>query len=281
MTLFQIIILGIVQGLTEFLPISSSGHLVIIPYLLGWQLPEADAFIFDVLIQVATLIAVFAYFWKDITEIVQSMMLCIFKKKPFAEAQARLGWYLLLSTLPAGILGLFLKEHIQRAFANPRITGIFLIGTALILLIAEKAGRRNVDLKEIDWKDTLWIGFSQVLAIFPGVSRSGATIAGGMTRNLNRPSAARFSFLMSIPIMLAAGGLAILDLIDLQRTMRLNAAETPNLFLTFIPGFIAAAITGYLSIRWLIGYLKRHPLYIFAIYCAILGALIVVMSFIR
>jgi len=279
MTLFQSIILGIVQGLTEFLPISSSGHLVIIPYLLGWQLPEADAFIFDVLIQVATLIAVFAYFWKDITEIVQSMIVWMIKKKPFAEAQARLGWYLLLSTLPAGILGLLLKEHVERAFASPRTTGFFLIGTALILLIAEKAGKRNVDLEDIDWKDALWIGFSQVLAIFPGISRSGATIAGGMTRNLNRPSAARFSFLMSIPVMLAAGGLAMLDLIDLQQSM--SASGSTNLLLTFIPGFIAAAITGYLSIRWLIGYLKKHPLYVFAIYCVVVGGAIVVMSYVR
>ena len=279
MTLFQTIILGIVQGLTEFLPISSSGHLVIVPYLLGWQLPEADAFIFDVLIQVATLIAVFAYFWKDITEIVQSMIVCILMKKPFAEAQARLGWYLLLSTLPAGILGLFLKEHVERAFASPRMTGFFLLGTAVILMIAEKAGKRDLDLEEIDWKDALWIGFSQVLAIFPGVSRSGATIAGGMTRNLDRPSAARFSFLMSIPVMLAAGGLAMLDLIDLQNSM--GAAGSSNLFLSFVPGFIAAAITGYLSIRWLIGYLKKHPLYVFAIYCAVVGGVIVVMSFVR
>ena len=281
MTLFQSILLGIVQGLTEFLPISSSGHLVIVPYLLGWELVPSDAFIFDVLVQVATLVAVIAYFWKDLLKIMQQMLRCLGEKRPFADSQARLGWFLLISTLPAGLLGLLLKDSVERAFASPRMTGFFLIGTALLLFIAEKAGKRNVDLDDIDWKDALWIGFSQVLAIFPGVSRSGATIAGGMTRNLDRASAARFAFLMSIPVMLAAGFLAFIDLIQLQQTINQTGASNNNLILSFAPGFLAAAITGYLSIRWLIGYLKKHPLYLFALYCSILGIFIVITSFVN
>jgi undecaprenyl-diphosphatase len=281
MTPFQSIVLGIVQGLTEFLPISSSGHLVIVPYLLGWQLIPSDAFIFDVLVQVATLVAVIAYFWKDLVEIAQQMLHCLLAKKPFAASQARLGWYLLLSTLPAGFLGLLLKETVEQAFASARVTGFFLLLTALLLSIAEKAGKRNVDLDQINWKDALWIGFSQVLAIFPGVSRSGATIAGGMTRNLDRASAARFAFLMSIPVMLAAGFLAFIDLIQIQQTINQTGAGNNNLILSFTPGFIASAITGYLSIRWLIGYLKEHSLYLFALYCSILGIIIVITSYLN
>lgn len=278
MSIFQSIILGIVQGLTEFLPISSSGHLVLVPYLLGWDIPEADAFIFDVLVQVATLAAVFAYFWEDLLTIASQMIQGLLKKEPFREPYARLGWLLLLSTLPAGVLGFLMKDMVEQAFASPRATAFFLFGTAILLLIAERAGKRSLELEEIRWQDALWIGFFQFLAVFPGVSRSGATIAGGMTRNLKRPAAARFAFLMSIPIMLAAGLMATVDLIQLGNTLSNSGGSFAQLLLVFTPGFISAAVVGYLSIRWLIGYLKHHPLYIFAIYCTFLGLLILVVS---
>jgi undecaprenyl-diphosphatase len=168
------------------------------------------------------------------------------------------------------LIGLVLKESVESAFASPRATGIFLLVTAGLLLVAERVGRRNRTLEELTWADALWIGFAQALAIFPGVSRSGASISGGMTRNLERPSAARFSFMMSIPVMLAAGLLATLDLIKIP-----NAA---SLMTAFIPGFVAAAVVGYLSIRWLIGYLTRRPLTIFAVYCAVLGLFILALQ---
>jgi len=263
MTFIQSIILGIVQGLTEFLPISSSGHLVLFPYLLNWDIPAHDAFIFNILVQVATLIAVVAYFWSDLLTIGHSMISGVKDRSPFANPESRLGWFILLATLPAGVLGLALKDIVERAFASLTATAVALLLTAALLVIAEKFGRRDRSLENVTWKDAIWIGFFQVFAIFPGVSRSGATISGGMTRDLKRPAAARFSFLMSIPIMLAAGLVASIELI--------NIPNLATLLPVYIPGFISAAVVGYLAIRWLIGYLSKHSLYIFAIYCAFVG----------
>jgi undecaprenyl-diphosphatase len=272
MTILQSILLGIVQGLTEFLPISSSGHLVIVPYLLGWDIPPQDAFIFDILVQVATLIAVFAYFWNDLVAIAKAWLSGLVERRPFASPQARLGWCLLLATLPAALIGLLLKDAVESAFASPFATGIFLLATAALLLVAERIGRRNRTLQALTWMDALWIGLAQALAIFPGVSRSGASMSGGMTRNLERTAAARFSFMMSIPVMLAAGLLATLDLVKIP-----NAAA---LLPAYIPGFVASAVVGYLSIRWLIGYLTRRPLYVFAAYCTALGLFVLALSLI-
>lgn len=263
MTLFQSILLGIIQGLTEFLPVSSSGHLVIVPYLLGWQIPAQDAFVFDVLVQVATLLAVFAYFWNDLVAIVRAFLIGLWRREPFKDPMARLGWLIILATIPAGAIGFALKNTVENAFNNPVATGFFLLATAILLLAAERFGKRTASLEKITWKDALWIGFFQAMAIFPGVSRSGATITGGMTRDMERAPAARFSFLMSTPIMLAAGLLASLDLV--------KTPDLGSILPIFIPGFIVAALTGYLAIRWLLGYLTRHPLYVFSIYCAALG----------
>jgi undecaprenyl-diphosphatase len=270
MSPIQSVLLGIVQGLTEFLPISSSGHLVIVPRLLGWEIPPGDAFIFDVLVQVATLLGVIAYFWKDIIQIVREFIRGLATGKPFEDPDSRLGWFVLLATIPAGALGLLLKSSIEKAFSSSTATGVFLLVTAALLVIAERSGKRLRGLEQLSWKDALWIGFFQVLAVFPGVSRSGATITGGMTRNLERSASARFAFLMSIPIMLAAGLVASSDLMQM-----------PNLRVVvpaYIPGFIAAAITGYLAIRWLLVYLTRHPLYVFAGYCTALGLLILALN---
>ena len=180
-----------------------------------------------------------------------------------------MGWYLILATLPAVVFGLLGKDLIEHAFASAKMTGYFLFLTAILLVIAETVGRRNRRMEEITWLDSLLIGFSQVLALLPGVSRSGATIAGGMTRHLDRSAAARFSFLMSVPVMLGAGLLALKDL-----------AELPGLndfILPLLAGFLAALVSGYIAIRWLIAYLSKHSLYLFAVYCTVLG-LIVILS---
>ena len=265
MNLYQSILLGILQGLTEFIPISSSGHLVIIPYLLNWQIPIEDAFIFDVLVQVATLLAVFVYFWNDLRSILQALLAGTLEGKPFSTPLARLGWYIILATIPAGVIGLAAKEVIEKAFDSPFTSALFLLATAGLLLVAEMAGKRNRALEQISWKDALWIGFCQALAIFPGISRSGSTIVGGMTRNFDRTSAARFSFLTSVPIMLAAGFLAAVDLA--------GQPDMSHKLSIYWPGFLTAATTGYLAIRWLLGYLSRHPLYIFSLYCTALALL--------
>ncbi len=270
MTIFQSILLGIVQGLTEFLPISSSGHLVIVPHLFGWQIPAGDAFVFDVLVQVATLLAVITFFWKDIIAILQAFISGILKRQPFADPLAREGWFIILATIPAGVIGLALKSSVEAAFTSLTATAIFLFFTAALLLVAERVGKRVRNVNNLSWKDAIWIGLFQAMAIFPGVSRSGATITGGMTRDLERPASARISFLMSIPIMLAAGLAASVDM--------MKVPDVSSQLLTFIPGFITAAIVGYLAIRWLLGYLTRHPLYVFSIYCALAGLLALGLS---
>ena len=272
MTIFQSIILGIVQGLTEFIPVSSSGHLVLVPHLLGWEIDPEAAFVFDVMVQVATLIAVFAYFWGDLLKIVKAFFLGLREQEPFSDSDSRLGWLIILATIPAGAAGLLLKDILERAINSPLATACFLFGTAGLLVLAEWLGKREHKTDELSWADALVIGVFQILALFPGISRSGATITGGMLRRLDRPAAARFSFLISIPIMLAAGLLAVIDLFAIPN---LNA-----ILPTFIAGFVAAAITGYFSIRWLLKFLSHRSLYGFAIYCAAFGIfnLIVILA---
>jgi undecaprenyl-diphosphatase len=271
MNFFQAIILGIIQGVTEFLPISSSAHLVILPFLFGWHFPEEQIFPFNVLVQVGTLVAVIIYFWRDLLEIIQAVIKALIARQPFATLQARQGWYLVLATIPAGAAGLLLKDTIEAAFKSPQISAGFLFGTAALLVIAERIGKRNRDLTSIKWLDALFMGLAQILSLFPGISRSGATIAGGMSRHLDRKSAARFSFFMAVPVFLAAGVLGVVDLL-----------AVPNLD-SFLPvmatGFITAAIVGYFAIHWLLGFLARRSLYPFAIYCVAFALLTLIISY--
>lgn len=273
MTFLQAIILGIVQGLTEFIPISSSGHLVLVKYLFGWEISPDAAFVFDVMVQVATLVAVFAYFWADIVSITRITFQDLRHKQPTAHPESKLAWLLLLATIPAGLIGLIFNGTFEKAFGSPLTTSIFLLVTAVLLIIAEKIGRRTRTMSEINWIDAIWIGIFQILALFPGISRSGATITAGMTRDLDRPSAARFSFLMSIPIMILAGLFASFELA--------NIPNFADLLPTFAAGFIAAAITGYLAIRWLLKFLSNRSLYVFAIYCAIFGFFNLIIILVR
>jgi undecaprenyl-diphosphatase len=264
MTLLQALILGIVQGLTEFLPVSSSAHLVLVPHLLGWNLAEDFVFPFDVLVQLGTLVAVIIYFRKDLAEILAAVLRGVRSRKLFEETPARIGWLAVLATIPAGLFGLLIKDKVEAAFNSPTATSIFLFGTAGLLLAAEFLGKRNRDLEKITWHDALWIGAFQALSVFPGISRSGSTIAGGMTRNLERKPAGQFSFILAIPIFLAAGLLGVKDLLALK--------NLPVYLPALIIGFLAAGLVGYFAIRWLLGYIAAHSLLPFAGYCVMLGA---------
>jgi undecaprenyl-diphosphatase len=273
MSFLQSFILGIIQGLTEFLPVSSSAHLVLVPYILNWNIPESQVFPFDVLIQIGTLLAVIVYFRKDLWTIIRAFVQALIKRKPFETPDARMGWYLILATVPAGLAGVFLKDKVEAAFNNPRITAIFLFVTALFLLASEFFSRRSRKLEQMNWLDALVVGIFQAFSIFPGISRSGSTITGGMLRHLERPAAARFAFLMSIPVMLAAGIFSVPDLM-----------EVPNLgdFLPIlIVGFIAAAVVGYLSIHWLLSFLNKRSLVYFAAYCVLLASAVLIISNVR
>lgn len=270
MDLFQAFILGLVQGATEYIPVSSSAHLVLVPWLLGW--PDAS-FEFEVLVQWGTLVGVFVYFWRDIWAITQGVLRGLIQKKPLATFEARLGWLVVVATIPAVVLGLLFKDYFEAAFNAPVFVGGLLILTASLLVVAERLGERTRDLENFTWLDALIVGVWQAAAILPGISRSGATIGGAVLRQFNRTAAARFSFLMSIPALLGAGMVALKDLLETGAL----AAELPAISV----GFVAAAISGYLCIRWLLHYLQRHSLYVFAAYCVAASLLTIVVALLR
>lgn len=273
MTLVQALILGIVQGATEFLPISSSGHLVLVPWLLAWDLDPRTAFVFDVLVQWGTLLAVIGFFRWDLLRLLRAAARGVLNRQPFETADARLAWLLLLASLPAVVVGLSLKGPIEGAFDRPAAVSAFLLVTAALLGLAERLQPAARPTEDIGPLDALWIGAAQALSLFPGVSRSGSTIAGGLTRGLSRAEAARFSFLMAVPVMLGAGVIALRDLAISPDAI----SRIPSLVL----GFLAAAIVGYLSIRWLLAYLARRRLTVFIVYCAVVGSIGLLLSWSR
>jgi undecaprenyl-diphosphatase len=244
MTILQAILLGIVQGITEFLPISSSGHLVLIPWILGWDFDLGTAFVFDVLVQWGTTLAVIIYFWKDLWHMFIEAARNLLKGTPFATGNSRLAWLILLASIPAAIAGMLLKDLVAAAFINPLASSIALLLTAGLMAWAEHGAVLRKRLFATTWVDATWIGAFQVLALFPGISRSGATISAGLWRGLKRQDAARFSFFMPDP----------------------GAQIGP-----LIAGFISAFIVGMLSIHWLLRYLTRKPLRVFVIYCTVVG----------
>ncbi len=265
MTYLHAFLLGIIQGLTEFIPVSSTAHLLIVQSLLG--LPADDAmFSFLVIVQLGTLVSLFVYYWRDLLGIATATL--DFRR---ATPERNMGFYIIIATIPALLAGYLLRDAVEALFKQPVLeAAIRLFSAAILLTLAETLSKKDRQLESMNWLDALIIGVFQVIAVFPGASRSGTTISGGMLRGFSRPAAARFAFLMSVPVMLAAGAHEMLDVIsmpDLAQFLPLLAA-----------GFAAAAIVGWLAIRWLIGYLGRHSLYLFAAYCAVLGAVLVVIQ---
>jgi undecaprenyl-diphosphatase len=260
LNLIHAFLLGIVQGLTEFIPVSSTAHLLISQSI--FDLPADDAmFSFLVIVQLGTLVSLFAFYWKDLLAIVRATF--DFRR---STPERDLGFYIIVATIPALIAGYFLRDAVQLLFSQPVLqASIRLFTAAFLLTLAESLTKKNRTLASMSWLDALFIGAMQIIAVFPGASRSGTTISGGMFRGFDRPSAARFAFLMSVPVMLAAGGYELLDVLQM-----------PN-FGEFLPllavGFLTAAIVGWFAIKWLISYLSRRSLYVFAVYCAVIGAI--------
>ncbi len=259
---FQAFILGLVQGATEYIPVSSKTHLIIVPWFLGWPEPT---FAFNVLVQWGTLVGVFIFFWQDIWDIVSEVVNGILERDLVGTFDAKLGWMIVVATIPAGVIGLLFEEPFKYLYQSPPLAGGLLLVTAIMLVVAESYSSHDRDIESIDWLDAVIIGFWQALAILPGVSRSGSTISGAVTRDISRTAAARFSFLMSIPALLGAGLVALKDLVQEGNFW----VELP--FITV--GFIAAAFSGYLCIRWLLRYLQTNRLYVFSIYCVIVSML--------
>jgi undecaprenyl-diphosphatase len=249
------ITLGLVQGLAEFLPISSSAHLILTPWFLGWPDPGLT---FDVALHLGTLIAVLAYFWRDWLRLLQAA------PRP-RSANGKLLWLLALAAIPGGIAGMLLDNLAEQALRSPLLIAGTLALMGLALLAADRLGRRDRQLHDIGLVDALAIGFAQALAIIPGVSRSGITIAVARARGLDRSAAARFSFLLGTPI---TAGAALYKLRDLAGTP--GALDGP-----FIAGVATAALVGALSIGVLLRYLQRAGLEIFVIYRLLLAGLVV------
>jgi len=267
LTIWEAILLGVVQGATEFLPVSSSGHLLIIPALFGLEEPDLTLV---TIAHLGTLLAVLVYFRRDIAEIVRGVLVGLRRRAPLAEPSSRLGWFIVLGTIPAGAAGLLFEDFFDRIFGAPTVAAFFLLVTAGLLVIGERLLSGEKVMAKISWLDALIIGVFQMLALFPGISRSGSTITGGLLRGLDRETAARFSFLLGIPAILAAGVLAGIDLFQVQ--------ASPSLLFLYAVTFVTAAITGYACIYFLLAWLKRRTLYIFAIYCAALGTLFLLLS---
>ena len=287
MNIIQALILGLVQGATEFIPISSSGHLTLIPWLFNWTFDPTLKNAFDVMAHWGTLVAVLAVFWRDLWALFlgwlrtlgfgekhpESVEASGFLARVAADADGQMAWLIAIGSLPAALAGLLFEDFFEMLFGTPRLVSVLLLVTAGLLAFSEWRGRQGRDLSSLTAFDTLFIGMGQALAIAPGISRSGATIAAGLVRGVRRDAAARFSFLLSTLVILGAG---VWQLKDFLGTSEWMSALGP-----LIIGFVAAALSGYLCIRFLLSYLRRGKLYPFAVYCALAGAFCLILSFVR
>lgn len=269
MSIIQAIVLGIVQGATEFIPVSSSGHLVLVPWLLAWGSP---GLVFDTIVHWGTLVAVLAYFWRDWWQLVTAWLKGLFRWD-WGDPNARLMWLIIVGTLPAALIGYVLEDFFESMFGAPVWVSVFLLVTAGMLTVSESVGKRTRVLGDLHWPDALLIGVGQAAAIAPGISRSGATISVGLLRGVKRAAAARFSFLLATPIIFGAGLFKLFDLLSTPDPL----SQLPIL----VAGFFAAAISGYLCIWFLLRYLQRGTLYPFAVYCAALGLLCLLVALVR
>jgi undecaprenyl-diphosphatase len=268
MNLIQAIVLGIIQGLTEFLPISSTAHLRIVPALLGWNDPGAA---FTAVIQFGTLIAVLLYFRNDIVSITSSVIKGITSRNLFYNRDAQLGWMIAAGTVPIVIIGLLFKKNIETNLRSLYVISASMILLALVLIAAEAITKKKAvhgdklkSLDDLSWKEVIIVGLWQCVALIPGSSRSGTTITGGLFEGMTRETAARFSFLLSLPSVFAAG---MLELVKERHGLFSAEIGITNI----VVSTIISGIVGYLSIAFLLDYLKNHTTYLFIVYRIIVG----------
>jgi len=267
MNLWQGAVLGVVQGLTEFLPISSTAHLRVVPALLGWPDPGAA---FSAVIQLGTLLAVLVYFARDLGRMARALVQGLLAGRPWEDAQARLAWMILLGTVPIGVAGLLGEHAIETWLRSLWVVAGALVALALVLALAERLGRRKTRLGEAGWLQGLSIGLAQTLALIPGVSRSGVTITAGLFVGLERADAARFSFLLSVPAVAASG---LYEGYKLLGSAALAGVDWPSLLLATF----TAASSGYLAVAGLIRFLQRRSTMVFVVYRILLGVAILAL----
>jgi len=267
-SVFQAIVLGIVQGLTEFLPISSTAHLRIVPAFLGWEDPGAA---FTAVTQLGTMTAVLLYFRADLVRIARAWLRSLRAPELRHGLDARLGWYIVLGTIPIGIFGLIFKDQIENGARDLYVIGSALIVLGFALLIAERVGTRTRSLEQIDARDGFTIGLAQALALIPGVSRSGATITAGLFRGFNRTAAARFSFLLSVPAVVLSGLFELASIAKGDEAVHVGAAQ-------LIIATVLAFVFGYAAIAFLLRYLTTHSTLVFVVYRVALGTLVIALA---
>ncbi len=264
----QAVILGLLQGLTEFLPVSSTAHMAVAPQLLMHMRDPGAAF--SAVVQLGPIIAIIAYFRVDLLRYIHGMM----RTKSLANARedldARLGWYTLYGTIPLAIFGVLLEKKIDHDFRRLNVIAVSLIVLAMILWVAERVGKRRQTLEDMNLTQSQVIGWSQILALVPGASRSGVTITAGLFQGLDRESAARFSFLLSIPAITAAG---VYKLIKVLKTASLASVIGPYILAALVAGVVA-----YVVVRWFMGYMKEHSTGIFIAYRIALGILLLFLT---
>jgi len=265
---FSIVILSIIQGITEFVPISSSGHLVLLHNIL----PELkiNELAFDVFLHTGTLLAVVVFFWSDLVKIFINWLRNLLKMN-FRATEARLGWLLIISTIPAVAAGYFFEDLIEKNLRSNLVVAVMLVVVGLLFLLAEYYSKQQQVIIKLNWKNALFIGIAQAAALIPGTSRSGITIIAGMASKLKREDAVRFSFLISVPIVLGA---------TIKKIPAISAAIFDGNLLSFSMSAIISFITAYFVIKYLLIYLKNHSLNIFAYYRFVLATVILILYFI-
>jgi undecaprenyl-diphosphatase len=262
MTVFQALVMGLIQGLSEFLPISSSAHLALTPWLLGWPQPGLA---FDVALHLGTLIALVWFFWSEWNRLARSGFAILKKRRVETEGERRLVW-VVIATIPGGIAGYLLQDYAKTIFRTPALTGIMLIVMGVILWAVDRYARQDRALESMTWKDAVAIGIAQMFAIVPGVSRSGSTITAGRALGYSREAAAVFSFLLSLPIITAA------VLFEGRHAIE-NGVTAP-----LVVGVVASAVSGWLAISVLLKFIARNSYGVFAVYRLIAGAAVLAVA---
>lgn len=276
MSILEAIVLGIVQGLTEFLPISSTAHLRIVPALFGWSDPGAA---FTAVIQIGTLVAVLYYFYGDILRIATATVQNTLRGTPFESFDSRMGYMIVIGTIPIVVSGLLLKTYIETTFRSLYVIAATLIALALVLMFAEflvkariEKGEKQKELIDLSWFEAIVVGLAQCLALIPGASRAGVTITGGLFLGMTRETAARFSFLLSLPSIFAAG---IYQLVKAREAL----FATTDGILTLTIATVVSGVVGYYSIAFLLNYLKKNSTYLFIVYRIVLGVILFALLF--
>ncbi len=284
--LLQAIALGIVQGLTEFLPISSSAHLLLVPWLLNWESELLNSLTFNMALHVGTLVSVLTYFANDLLRYIRAGIASIRERKIGNDPDRRLAWLLVLGAIPGGVVGVLAESKVEEIFHAPNeplaqwaviAVAVIIALLGALLFIAERAAKHVRGLSEINVRDALIIGFAQAAAVFPGVSRSGATLTAGLFLGLKRDDAARFSFLLGASIIAGAGIKSMYDVV----TDTASGALTSEGLVLYALGFLASALTGFFTIRFLLRYLRTNSTDLFVYYRWALAALIIIVAVLR